>query len=381
MIRKVLFYNRSDTFTRWGGDTTQMLKTKEALEALGVAVDITLQPTAKFSQYDVLHIFNIQTAGMSMQQIELAKGKLAIVVSPIYWDLRHIEHDTDVLSCHQSRLARWVAGVDLLLAAKLLEVKRKLSPRLRRERQEKTKNCRNILLAADVLLPNSYAEAEILALLFDAPWVRPKTIVVPNAVETAMFASAAVPDCKQRLPERFILEVARFEPVKGQLRVLKALMDRPDIPLVFIGSDANSLYRKECAALAELRGNTWFFSEIPHEELPAFYRRAKVHVLPSLRESPGLSTLEAAASGCNCVFSFHAPVAEYFGTDGWCCDPCNIVSVRNAILHAWEAPFNSALQKRVLENFTWEAAAEKTLEAYTHITGAAETFEGREYGK
>ena len=67
--------------------------------------------------------------------------------------------------------------------------------------------------------------------------------------------------------------------------------------------------------LGKKRGNTFFLGEISHDDIYPYYSKAKVHVLPSFRESPGLSTLEAAVFGVNCVVSFHGPVAEYFGLD------------------------------------------------------------------
>ena len=39
----VLFQNREDVFENWGGDTTQMVETKDNLIKLGVNVDINLE--------------------------------------------------------------------------------------------------------------------------------------------------------------------------------------------------------------------------------------------------------------------------------------------------------------------------------------------------
>ena len=95
-----------------------------------------------------------------------------------------------------------------------------------------------------------------------------------------------------------------------------------------------------------------------------------MHVLPSLRESPGLATLEAAVFGANCVVSFHGPVAEYFGADVWYCDPDDAPTIRQAVLAAWKAPFNQRLRSSILEKFTWREAARKTLEGYRRLVPA-----------
>src|SRR5690349_1458825 len=84
-------------------------------------------------------------------------------------------------------------------------------------------------------------------------------------------------------------------------------------------------------------------STLPREELPALYRRARVHALPSLRESPGLATLEAALEGCRCVVGIHAPVEEYFGDEAFVCDPEDEASIGRALRGAWDAPASDRL--------------------------------------
>ena len=111
----------------------------------------------------------------------------------------------------------------------------------------------------------------------------------------------------------------------------------------------------------------YFLGEIKHESLSSIYSHAKVHVLPSFRESPGLATLEAAAHGVNCVVSIYGPVTEYFGQDAWYCDPLNEDSIKTAILEAWHSPLSRTLQQRVLKDFTWKRAAEVTLVAYEQV--------------
>ena len=48
---KVLFQSRKTLYSAPGGDTTQLLKTKEYLEKLGVQVDISLELTPDVSSY------------------------------------------------------------------------------------------------------------------------------------------------------------------------------------------------------------------------------------------------------------------------------------------------------------------------------------------
>ena len=90
-------------------------------------------------------------------------------------------------------------------------------------------------------------------------------------------------------------------------------------------------------------------------------------MLPSWRETPGLVSLEAAAAGCRIVSTAIGSAREYFGDLAWYCDPCNPGSIRQAVLQALAAPATAALRQRVLERFTWEVAAQNTLEAYSKV--------------
>ena len=54
---KVLFQSRKTLFSAPGGDTTQILKTKEYLEKLGVEGEVSLELTPDVSRYDMVNVF------------------------------------------------------------------------------------------------------------------------------------------------------------------------------------------------------------------------------------------------------------------------------------------------------------------------------------
>lgn len=362
---KVLFQNRSDTLTAWGGDTTQMMQTRECLQKLGVTVEVSLEAEPELSGYDIIHIFNIQTANHGLRQMKHARRSgIPVVLSPIYWSNRHLYRNQDFVTYHSSAAVRHLAGISWQFPAFLLQLNRDFG-------FKSEKKHRQMLEEADLLLPNSFAETEILVHEFDAPWIRAKSLVVPNGItaekgQVNENVTDTVVPMLQDLGE-YVLEVGRIEPVKGQLKLIQAMMAEPDIPLVFVGKPVCKTYFDRCCELGEQRGNTYFIPAVPHGEIEAFYRQAKVHALPSLRESPGLVTLEAALSGANCVVSIHGPIMEYFGTDVWSCDPEDIASIREAVLLAWCAPRSHALCERILRQFTWDEAARVTLEGYRRV--------------
>ena len=82
---KVLFQSRKTLFTVPGGDTTQILKTKEYLERLGVKVDISLDLEPCLESYDIVHVFNLMRPQELYLQVKNAKkqGK-KVALSTIY---------------------------------------------------------------------------------------------------------------------------------------------------------------------------------------------------------------------------------------------------------------------------------------------------------
>lgn len=356
---RVLFQSRPNALTDWGGDTTQMVKTRDRLGALGVHVDFSLDPRPDVREYDLVHVFNLQNSTFHVRQVENAKRQgRAVALSTIFWDLAHVPRAHQAGTIHASALARLLYRVHRRLPFLPWDLKLLLGNR------EEWRQGRRMLELADILLPNSYAELEILAQAFQAPWVRTKALVVPNGADPPRDPTPEGMERARDLPSEVVLEVGRFSVTKGQRVLLEALTGLPEIPVVLVGAVADAAYARECQRLARSRGNVHFPGAIPHEHLAALYRRAKVHALPSLRESPGLTTLEAASYGANCVVSLHGPVAEYFGPDAWYCDPTDRESVRDAVVEAWEAERTGRLGHRVQREFTWEKAGELTRQAY-----------------
>ncbi len=113
-----------------------------------------------------------------------------------------------------------------------------------------------------------------------------------------------------------------------------------------------------------------------------------MHVLPSWFETTGLSSLEAAAMGCNLVITRKGDTEEYFGDMAYYCEPDDISSIREAVLNAYSAPKNPKLKDHILENYTWNKTAEQTLNAYKtvlntysfndQIVGTGEIFDANE---
>jgi glycosyltransferase involved in cell wall biosynthesis len=81
-------------------------------------------------------------------------------------------------------------------------------------------------------------------------------------------------------------------------------------------------------------------------------------------ETPGLSSLEAAAMGCNIVVTKKGDTEDYFEDYAFYCEPDDVASIKNAIDLAYNSPVNPRLKQKILENYTWEKTAEETIKGY-----------------
>lgn len=367
-MRILLVNGREDANQNPGGDTVQVSKTREALLALGIEADIrSLDDLDDTRSYDVAHLFNIQMPHSARAAFEtLQKKGIPIALSPIYWDLYPFWFEEAAKDKAVWRQVTRLGGKKL--AARLyVGWQRAKGPLLPWWRSQ-----RHLLSQTDRILPNSQAEADVLrnSFLLGVGFEQ-KIDVIPNAIDRSLFEQQ--PEPSRKFSQNygigdFVLQVGTIHPVKNQLGLIRALNDLP-VPIVFIGRPIESTveYAEKCQALAAQRGNVYFIDRLPHEELPQIYALAKIHVLPSWRETPGLVSMEAAASGCSIVSTSIGSAPEYFGDMAWYCRPDDPQSIRIAVEMAMRTPAPKKLRQRMLTEFTWAQTAERTLDAYKKI--------------
>lgn len=366
---RILFQSRPNLLTEIGGDSTQVLKTKEAIEAMGHIVDLDLSENPDVSKYDIVHVFNLQTFDGTKAQINNARNQgKPVVLSTIWWDFQYMDLDDDYRRFRGWKYQLCLQFLNLLFCVNKYK-KLYLLDKLLFHLKKKEKG-RSILKSVDWILPNSVAELEILAADFNMPELRGKSSIVVNAIDSTEDTKEVPPTYQKeldRLPDDYVLCVGRIEAAKGQAKIIRAVMDEKEIPLVFIGRGVEKPYGQWCRKLADKRGNVFFVPQVNHDYLGAFYRKAKVHALPSLRESPGLVSLEAALYDTNIVTSFQAPTWEYFGMDAFICNPEDLSSIHDVILEAYHSEIHKNLKKRIITDFNWMKTAEQTVMAYKKI--------------
>lgn len=210
-----------------------------------------------------------------------------------------------------------------------------------------------------------------------------RTRVIYGGADPQRFA----PDSS--VPRNGVLFVGRLTPHKGVDRLIEALP--PGARLTVAGSSGHDARYPERDYPILLRRlvrdrDVRFASPVPDEELPALYRQAAVLALPSVHETCygrrvrisellGLVVLESMASGTPVVCSRLGGLPEVVqhGVTGYLVEPGNVAELRERLA---EILADTALATRlgrnarelVLERFTWQACAERCLNAYNEVS-------------
>ena len=351
---KVACIIRSSVFDVRGGDTTQFVKTTEALQKQGIACDMyRANEDIDYGEYDLLHLYNIIRPADHLKHID--QSGLPYVVSTIYLDYSHFDrHGRSGLqraffrvlgrsgSEYAKNLVRYAKNQDHLVSTEYLLGHRRA--------------IRKIIERASVLLPNSHSEYHRLV---EYSGKEHRYIVVPNGIDEAFFSLG-----KSTLPrQKKVVCVAQIYGRKNQHRLIQACK-KLGVPLDIIGKSPpnHQGYHDMCRAMCN--DQVRIVGYIPKEDLLKAYATAWVHALPSWFETTGLSSLEAGAMGCNLVVGTGGDTREYFEGYASFCEAESLESIERAVTEALDKPLDDDLREKILSEYTWQKAADRTREAY-----------------
>ncbi len=371
---------RPDADRVFGGDTVVMEKLSAAMRSLGAEVVVGRQsemPPA--SAFDLLHIFTIAPLDHAERMVAWAQsGRARIVFSPLYYcDFRDWFERAIVGAPRWRKLAQVLGKRAAWPVFRAWQTSRL-------PMQPVWRAMRSALLAADVVATTSQWENAWVAGHFRLPQaVRDQMALSRFGIDAGFYGrsfSAADLDAfrhKHDLADPYVVEVARIESKKNQLAVIEALWDDP-VDLVFVGSVSPYFepdYAERChqagaRRAAERGARTHFLGWLPRAELPLVYAAAAAHILPSWNELPGLSSLEAGASGTRVISTQYSAIREMLGPDAWTVDPYSRGSIRETTLASLAGPVPEGLRRRLLADYDWCAAARVNLELYERVLAA-----------
>lgn len=351
---RILLIARSTIYTNRGGDTVQIENTQKALRKFGVNAEIRLtNERIDYGQYDLLHFFNIIRPSDIL--IHIRKANKPFVVSTIYVDYSEFDRNN----------RKGVSGLIFQYLSKDTIEYIKVIARLVKNREKirsleylflgQKKAVRKIINKSAMLLPNSNSEYNRLSRDYS---IQHTYKVIPNAIDESLFNTSLF-----QKDNNMVICVARIEGLKNQLNLIKAL-NNTNYQLYIIGAPSTNQMDYYHLCKSEAASNVQFIPFLSQVELLKYYKKAKVHILPSWFETTGLSSLEAAAMGCNIVITDKGDTKEYFTDLAYYCDPASSKSIQKAVEAAAENKVNPELMERVKKHFTWDIAAEKTLESY-----------------
>jgi len=341
-----------------GGHKRQLQKTAEALSQLGV--DVRTEPLSEegLAWADVLHSF-----GLPSEAIRAARQQQCIVaVSTIYWGASYSTSPPWAAAARSAATTLRFAAHECVRRGRAL-TGRPVGPLF----PDEAYSTALAFEAADVLLPNASGEAAAIARELK---VTTPARLVPNAVDPSIFDESTTPGPKDR---RGVLCVGRIEPHKNQLALIRALK-QTDLELTIVGPPHPHHREYFDTCVLEGGNRVTFVPETSERDLPGLFHRHRVHALPSLFETTGLASLEAALGGCTLVSTDRGHAREYLGGHASYCSPWSSSSIRRAILEAHDALPSSELQQTIRTRFTWSVAGRRTLAAYQ---GAADESSAR----
>lgn len=337
--RPVLFVAPRPFATVFGGLEVQFSSTAEALRRLGLSVR-TLDPYDREALDDVglVHVFGSDYPVQQLVSLVAARG-IPVVVSSIYFPT------------NTGRVIDAVTGWLPRTAARFQRL---------------------VLRTASVVLPNSENEAALLARVHGV--AREKIRVIPNGFGVNRLGGQA-----ERFRQKYlthvpaerpiILSVARVEPRKNTHVLLEASRGLGAV-VVLLGAPnpSEAQYAERVRRLCESEPNrALWIPGVPADssDLADAYAAAHVHALPSWFETPGLSSLEAGANGCNLVAGLCRPVEEYLAHVALLVRPGEVPALRHGLERALAAPRDQLGQAAFIrERFSWDAVARFTAAAY-----------------
>ncbi len=216
------------------------------------------------------------------------------------------------------------------------------------------------------------------------PWLSPEKIrVIPHGLDPFFLEPVSPKEleefAKRRLlPAHFLLFVGTLESRKNVVRLIQAFKEvslkQPSLHLYLLGKRGQEERRlREIVEFYGLKERVHFEGYVDRKELKYFYHLAQALVMPSLCEGFGFPVIEAMACGLPVLAAESSALPEVGEEAALYFDPQNIDEIAKVILAIIKnQELRLALREKGLrraKEFSWERAADRTLEFYYQLVG------------
>jgi glycosyltransferase involved in cell wall biosynthesis len=223
------------------------------------------------------------------------------------------------------------------------------------------------LWLADKIIVNSFIEKEALVRICK---VDPSRVsIVYNAVDECFFEPVQPSLFRQTFKADcpFVLNVANIEPRKNQLAFLKALKDFPELQLISIGSVRDKYYLDACIAEGGKQFRLIDALEPGSELIRSAMAACEFFAMPSLRETPSIASLEAAATGARLLTTDLGSTREYFEEHAIYTNPYSPQSMAESIDMVLRLTETETLRQRIRSRYRWDVVVNQLVETYLDV--------------
>lgn len=202
-----------------------------------------------------------------------------------------------------------------------------------------------------------------------------KVGVVHNGVDTDLFRPV---EHVARVPGRIITTSSSDQPLKGLVYLIEAVAKvrtERDAELVVVGKRPKRGPIVDAIERFEITGSIRFEAGLDRLSLVELYATAEIAAVPSLYEGFSLPVIEAMSCGLPVVTTTGGALREVAGSDGDAAllvPPADAGALATALARLIDdrelrARLGARGRARVMERFTWRAAARATADIYERV--------------
>lgn len=207
-----------------------------------------------------------------------------------------------------------------------------------------------------------------------------KVTTIYNGVAEEFFAIKNHVASDKAKQKTYILFVSAFRPNKRIDQLIRAyalLVNQyeitEDLLIVGTGSSRITTQLRELAQHEKVESRITWLGYVPHDQLPALYRDARIFVFPSVCESFGLPVIEAMASGVPVGVSDLDVMREITGGYAVYYDAYHYRGIAHGmymmLTHQEKHDELAAKGRDFVRRFSWPQAAESLLRVFGELPG------------